>query len=290
MLNSMTGFGRGRTEAAFGAITVELRSVNHRFLDIAMRAPGELSVLEPVARTELQKAFKRGRVTVFIGFDAVPGMGEEYRLNEPLLTLLERACKDRNQEPSVSSLLSIPGVVISQVDEGREKALTEMFRKSLREACDGLAEERGREGEVLRQALVEFLGQMKVALAAVEGSRGDVVAKYRERLQNRIEELLGPQKASLDEGRLEQEVMFFADKADIAEETLRLGAHIDRLEALLNDEKPEAAGRQLDFLGQEMLREVNTIGSKCRDLDIAGRVLDMKNLLESMKEQIANIE
>lgn len=290
MLNSMTGFGRGRAEGAIGALTVELRSVNHRFLDIAMRAPGELSMLEPVARTEMQQRFKRGRISVYIGFEAIPGTGEEYRVNEPLLDLLEKTCRDRHQEPVLSQLFVIPGIVISQVDESREELLEQMFKDALKGASDSLSAERSREGEVLQKALLDFHDQMKDALKAVEAARGEVVQKYRERLQARLEELLGPQKASLDEGRLEQEVMFFADKADIAEETLRLGAHLDRLEALLKDEKPDAAGRQLDFLSQEMLREVNTIGSKCRDLEIAGRVLDMKNLLESMKEQIANIE
>jgi uncharacterized protein (TIGR00255 family) len=124
-------------------------------------------------------------------------------------------------------------------------------------------------------------------LALIEQARGQVVARYRQRLHERIEELLGPRSAALDPGRLEQEVALFADKADISEETVRLAAHLEQLGALINS--PGPVGKQLEFLIQEIGRETNTIGSKCRDLDITRAVLDLKNLAENLKEQAANI-
>jgi uncharacterized protein (TIGR00255 family) len=175
-------------------------------------------------------------------------------------------------------------------DASQQETLEKLLRRALTEAVEGFAAERAREGEALRQAIADMRAAMVKHLASVGEARSEVVQKYRDRLKERLEELLGPQASVLDPGRLEQEVAFFADKADISEEVIRLGAHLDRLEQLLNDKEGASKGRALDFLSQEILREVNTIGSKSRDLDITRTVLELKGLVESLKEQVANVE
>lgn len=291
MLLSMTGFGSGQATSDLGALSVEVRSVNHRALDLSLRLPSDFSSLEPVARQEIQRRLHRGKIYVNVQWSPVPGATQQYKLNEALLEMLVAACKARGEaDPQPDRLLAIPGVVVSQADESQQEALEAMLRKALGQALDGLLAERAREGQALVADLQNLHRSLKGELEAVEGARGEVVEKYRQRLHERIEELLGAQKGALDPGRLEQEVAIFADKADIGEEVTRLAAHLDRLEASWSEKDPEPAGRGLDFLAQEILREVNTIGSKCRDLTITSNVLQMKVLVDGLKEQVANIE
>lgn len=288
-MDSMTGFGQGRRESELGALSIEVRGVNHRFLDVSMRLPQEFASFEPWARGEIQKRFPRGKITLGIQFNSVPGLTQRYEVNEEFLARLREMCarEDSSHSPAMETLLTIPGVVVALPDESREKELRRLFEQTLREALDAFAAERAREGEVLARALAEIEESMRRALAIIGEARGQVVDKYRQRLHERLEELLGPRGASLDPGRLEQEVALFADKADIAEEVVRLEAHLDHLRELTS--QSGAIGRQLEFLNQEILRETNTIGSKCRDLEITRQVLDLKNLGENFREQIANI-
>ncbi len=289
-MNSMTGFGRGSATSPLGSLTVELRSVNGRFLDVSLRLPQELTPLEPAARAELQRKLSRGKVLLAVHFEPVPGAGEHYLTNEALLGQLEDFCRSRGQEPDLSRLLLIPGVVMVQPDGERYEQLEQLFVKALDQAIEQLAADRAREGEQLRTTMMDLRGQMLDRRSELDGLRAAVVERYRQRLAERLEELLGPRNASLDPGRLEQEVAIFADKADVAEELARLDAHLQHLGDLLAPGNPEARGRQLDFLNQEILREINTIGSKGRDLETTRQVLALKSLAESLKEQIANVE
>ncbi|MBI1289866.1 YicC family protein [bacterium] len=289
-MKSMTGFGSGRSESAAGTVTVELRSVNSRFLEIGLRLPGEWSAEEPLVRGDLQKALQRGKVAMQLQFTPAPGGGQQAVINETLLAQLESLVKSRGQEPSIQGLLTLPGVVELRQPEGQQEALRNQLREALRGAIQGLLAERGREGAVLADALRELRAKMREHLDFIEQARHAVVEKYRDKLFQRIEELVGPRGVTLDAGRLEQEVALFADKADLSEEVTRLAAHLDHLGTILDSKEDNGVGRQLEFLNQEILREINTIGSKCRDLDIARRVLDLKNLAESLREQVANIE
>jgi uncharacterized protein (TIGR00255 family) len=289
-MNSMTGFGTGRGESKLGAVVVELRTVNNRFLEVAMRLPQEFSAGESFARSELQKRLQRGKVYLNTRFEAIPGSTEHYQINESLLTMLEEFCRRRGENPSVDRLLLIPGVVVAQQDGSVAEELQELFGRALSAALDGLEKERQREGEALRLAMREFYEQMKGCLETIDKGRGQVSARYRDKLNERIAELLGPKGAALDPGRLEQEVAIFADKVDIQEEITRLRSHLGRLDDLLSPRNPEAKGRALDFLNQEILREINTIGSKARDVEITRQVLELKSLAESLKEQVANVE
>jgi uncharacterized protein (TIGR00255 family) len=290
-MNSMTGFGSGRAESAeLGSITIEIRSVNNRFLDLVMRMPPELSSFEPKARGLMQKRFTRGKVYINTRFEPIPGATERYELNAPLLAQLEKFCQDRGHAPNPETLLGIPGVVNIKSDESRLEELGQLYEKALKSAMNAFEKERQREGSQLRECLTEIFHAMGIHVEEIAGTRQQVVEKYSERLHERLEELLGPKGAALDPGRLEQEVAIFADKADINEEIQRLTAHLTRMEDLLKPDNRSAKGRALDFLNQEILRETNTIGSKARDLSITGHVLELKNLVENMKEQIANVE
>lgn len=286
----MTGFGSGRAESEVGALTVELRSVNSRFLEVSLRLPAEYGAQEPLIRAELQKALTRGKVSVSLHFAAAPGATERYELNLALVQALEKFCHDKGSTADPATLLAIPGVVVMVREEGQEEALRRLLQKALHRALEAMSESRFAEGAALKRALLTMRESMLARLAIIEDARYSVVEKYRAKLMERIEELLGPKGAGLDPGRLEQEVALFADKADIAEETTRLEAHLARLAELLESPPETAIGRQVEFLNQEILREINTIGSKCRDLEITRQVLDLKNLAENLKEQIANVE
>lgn len=291
-MNSMTGYGSGQAEARdLGFLSIEMRSVNNRFLDLTIRLPQELTWLEPFARAEIQKRFSRGKIYVNTRFDPIPGATERYQLNKPFLDMLESCCKERGVEnPDLEQLLGIEGVVVVQTDESRQGELEKLFRSALSDAMTSLEAERRREGEVLRKALLALHGEMRGRLDVIETARSQVVEKYRQRLHERIDDLLGPQSAAVDPGRLEQEVALFADKADISEEVTRLSAHLEHFHSLMAKENADVQGRALDFLAQEVLRETNTIGSKARDLEITRQVLDLKGQIESLKEQIANVE
>jgi len=289
-MRSMTGFGSGRVESPAGTLVIELRSVNSRFLEIGFRLPGEWSAEEPLVRSELQKALQRGKVSFQLQFSPAPGAGQQAVINAPLLAQLEELVRSRGQEPSIQGLLTLPGVVELRQPEGQQEALRNQLREALKLAIASLVGEREREGRVLADCLRDLRQKMREHLDFIAEARHGVVEKYRDRLMQRIAELIGPKGVALDPGRLEQEVALFADKADLSEEVTRLAAHLDHLETLLDSKEQSGVGRQIEFLNQEILREINTISSKCRDLDIARRVLDLKNLAESLREQVANIE
>ena len=291
-MKSMTGLGSATRETEFGRITVEIRSVNSRFLDSNFRMGPTFSRLETSFRTVLRNRLQRGKVDVTLRFDPAEELVPGARINRGLLRQLMIEMADvvgMDEKVRTESLLTVPGVVLtaseSTIPEEVDKAVLEV----LDQAVDGLVSERSREGESLRGILLEQHRQMAERTQQITGARSEVVEKYRERLHARIEEVLNSQGGTVDPGRLEQEVVFFADKADITEECDRLAAHLEQMKALIEKDE-ESVGRSLEFLAQEILREVNTVGSKCRDLEIARAVLDLKQQVESCREQLANVE
>lgn len=189
---------------------------------------------------------------------------------------------------TVENLFTIPGVVVGLPDETRADQLKELFVDAMKIAFESFSSERRKEGEKLAEAIDLIAHEMERSLDQIRGASEDIVEKYRQRLHERMEDLLGPRMASLDPGRLEQEVAIFTDKADINEEIVRLESHLGNLRGMIA-KKGEPIGRKIEFLAQEILRETNTIGSKCRDLDITREVLNLKNLCENLREQIANV-
>lgn len=291
-MRSMTGYGSATRQTPLGRLTLEMRSVNNRFLELNFRLGAAFLHLETELRGALREALVRGKVDVTLRFDASDEYAAGARLNKAMLRqvmadLSEVAGGDHVIRPE--SLVGLPGIMISEGDDDKTRSLENHVRELAAEAAKALIVQREREGATQRASFLDQARRIADLNARIAASRGEVVAKYRERLFARIEELMGPKAAALDPGRLEQEVAIFVDKADIAEETGRLAAHVEALEGLVA-RNGEAVGRKLEFLSQEMLREINTIGSKSRDLDIARWVLDLKNEIESLRENIANVE
>lgn len=291
-MQSMTGFGAATRETEFGRIGAEARSVNNRFLELGFRLGQTFIHLEVPLRSELRQKIARGKVDITLRFEPADTVVPDVRINAHLLKSLARQLDEAGLSGSgdfrTEAFLQVPGVLITGSDTGGNEKLDALVCEIVHEAVERLVEERAREGAALREACLGHHDRMRALLDQVERSRDEVVEKYRVRLHERIEELMNAQKAALDPGRLEQEVAIFADKADISEECARLSAHLDALRGLADES--DAVGRRLDFLVQEILREVNTIGSKCRDLDLARCVLDLKKETESLREQIANVE
>jgi uncharacterized protein (TIGR00255 family) len=291
-MKSMTGYGAATRETPFGRLQAEIRSVNNRFLEINFRLGGTFIHLEAGLRATLRERLQRGKVDVLLRFDPSESFVPAVRLNVPVLKSLTRQLGEAGlagEGIRAEGLLGLPGVLVSESDPASTAELDGIVRELVLEAADKLTAERAREGETIREACRAQHARMAALAASIAGSRDDVVAKYRERLHQRIEELMGPKAASMDAGRLEQEVAIFADKADITEECQRLAAHLDALRDLV-EKDGEAVGRALEFLVQEMLRETNTTGSKCRDLEISRNVLELKKEIETLRENLANIE
>lgn len=287
---SMTGFGRGTAESPLGRVSVELRTLNHRFTELSLQIHPALAFLDQTARRRVASAVQRGKVTLIVRFEPGSNAPSGITVNRPLLDeLASRARELRDGGPIVpETLLLAPGVLQTSADPEAEAELTTLFDRAFDDASRALKADRSREGAVLRTVMEASEARLRESANAVSAGRAGVVERYREKLKQRLEELLGP-GLPLDPGRLEVEVVLFADKADIAEEVVRLDSHLDALRGILA-EKDAAVGRKLDFLAQEIGREINTVGSKCRDLDLTRHVLALKAELETLREQMANVE
>ncbi|MCA1852898.1 MAG: YicC family protein [Beggiatoa sp.] len=288
MADSMTGYARESTSGAWGRATCELRSVNHRYLEVTLRLPEELRALEGPFRTAIGQYLQRGKVECTLRYEpaAEASGGATVRLD--LVRQIIAACREVEEltgaptPPSALDLLKWPGVMdLSSPDltllQGPLTALLEA-------ALATLGEGRRREGERLAALIAGRCDSALVELARVREGVSAALAQLRERLLARAEEL----SASLDPGRLEQEMLLLAQRLDVAEELDRLGIHIDEVKRLLAARQP--IGRRLDFLLQEMHREANTTASKSAHPDTSGAAIELKVLIEQMREQAQNIE
>jgi len=298
-LRSMTGFGRAERATPEGRFTAEARSVNSRFLDVNLRLPQGLASIEPALRERTAAKIARGKIDLVIRWEPAPALAPSPKIAVEVLedlirqTRAIRALVPELRRMDLASLLRIPGVILDQSADERTPetaaALAADVRETAEAALDALGEARAREGAALADALGRHLATVRESLAAIDAGKLAVVERYRDRLRQRIAELLKGSDTTVDPGRIEMEAALFADRADIQEEIDRLRAHLDTFDkTILHPEGP--AGRSLDFLVQEILREANTIGSKARDLDLARHVLAMKNAIESIKEQVMNVE
>lgn len=288
----MTGFGRagGTGEAPFW---VEIRSVNHRYLDVNVRLPQGLAGLEPAVRERIAARLTRGRVEVAAGLrhQAVEVGGRTVHLNRELLRAYLEAVREAAQEwggpgPSLDVVLQQPGVLVVEEEAPDLDRLWAALSPVLDEALEQLLGMRRTEGARLAQDLRQRLEQVKALVGRMEEAAPRMVEHYRARLVERVESLL--HRGELDPGRLEAEVLLFAERVDISEELVRARSHLAEFERALEEGGP--VGRRLDFLLQELLRETNTVGSKAQDGQIAALVVDMKTELERMREQVQNLE
>lgn len=288
MIRSMTGFARGETRGSFGTLVWELRTVNHRYLDMSLRLPEELRVLEPDCREHIAAALRRGKLDAQLRFESAPGASGELELDDDQLRAVARAA-DRvagmvGTAAGVNpfDLLRWPGVVRQRaldVESVSAEAL-----KLLDATLARLTAMRQAEGERIGAMLRERGQAIAAIVAEVRDQAGGIRARLQDKLRARLDEL----KVAVDPGRLEQELVLLLQRLDVAEELDRLDSHLTELDNILG--KAEAVGRRLDFLMQEFNREANTLGSKSQDSAITQRVVELKVLIEQMREQVQNLE
>lgn len=288
----MTGFGRCTVQRDGRKITVELKSVNHRNLDLAIRLYRTVSFLEEGIRAALSARLVRGHIDVYLNYINERDDHKQVTADIPLARAYAAAIQELSATLGargglkVDTLAGLPDVLrVTEADED-EEALRALAAEALEGALTELIEMRRREGERLREDLTERLDLMERLAAQAAQRAPDVVTDYRDRLKARIAELLA--SAQVDEPRLATEVALFADKASIDEELVRLMSHIGQARALLDACEP--VGRKLDFLVQELNREVNTLCAKANDIDIINIGLSLKNEIEKIREQVQNIE
>ncbi len=291
-MKSMTGYGKGEIAEGGRTLAVELKSVNHRFLDLSIKQPKQFNFAEDSVRKTLQGAFSRGHIDVYITYEDKSSSKHQLALDKALaesyLQMARRLAVELGvpNDLTASALMKFGDVISEDKAEADEATLMALLNNALCAAVTALADMREREGELIKSDFDLRLSYIK-ALSAKVGERApEVVAAYRDKLSERIKELLGD--VALDEARLINEVAFFTDKANIDEEITRLSAHIKQFEGLIESVDP--VGRKLDFLLQEMNREVNTMGSKANDTQLLSIVVELKTELEKMREQIQNIE
>lgn len=291
MPQSMTGYGRCTLAQDGREVTIELKSVNHRFLDLAFRMPRSFAFLENDMRAHISNKLARGHVDIFVTYKNSRDDARKVTLDSALLgeylTTLRQGGIDHMLDDNLRlrDVLSMQDVLTVEEADEDQQALSALTLSALDTALGSLCAMRRREGEAMRGDVETRLDTLERTAHAIDERAPQWLEEYRQRLRARIEEICQMQ---LDEARLTQEVALVADKAAVDEETVRLRSHIAQMRDLLKQSEP--AGRKLDFLVQEMNREVNTTGSKSSDLILTGMVVDAKAELEKIREQIQNIE
>lgn len=288
MAHSMTAFARQEWVKDWGAMTFEIRSVNHRYLDVSMRIPEDFRNLESKIREKVSKKLSRGKVDVGLRFSRAETSDNEIIINKELVQQLANASREIDHilynPEGVSSLeiLRWPGVI--KTPEFDSSALTSALFELLDVTLDDLMEGRAREGVKLEGLIQQRCESISKVIAAVKTRLPEIMQIWREKLIQRIQDA----SVEVDEDRLEQELAILAQKTDVEEELDRLVTHVSEVERVLKDQKP--IGRRLDFLMQELNREANTLGSKSIDTETTKASVDLKVLIEQMREQIQNIE
>lgn len=292
MIKSMTGFGRAETVDGERKITVELKSVNHRYLDLNIKMPRKLNFLEGAVRNLLKTYMQRGKVDVFISYEDERTGRVALKYNRELAKEYLAYLKEMNLEFGVANdvtateLSRYPEVLTMEEQAQDEEELWEALEETLRAASEKFVETRRREGENLTRDLLEKLDGLEEKVNQVAARSPEVVNAYREKLETKVHELL--EDTQIEEARIAAEVILFSDKICNDEETVRLLSHIKGMQKILKES--EGVGRKLDFMAQEMNREANTILSKSNDLEISNIAIDLKTEIEKIREQIQNIE
>ena len=296
MVYSMTGFGRGESEDELYRITVEVKTVNNRFLDLNIRIPRHLNVFEALIREAAKRYLNRGKADIFITVDNIDGKEIDVEYNSALAgkyvkSLREAACEfSLREDISVSLIAKMPEVFALKETKPDETELEGLLSAAVEKALESLNEERQREGDFLLKDLRIKLDSIRSHVEFIEKRVPEFISGYEEKLKARIEELMGDKQ--IDESRLLTEVAIFADKSAVDEEIVRLKSHIDAFIAASDSEavRTEGVGRKLDFILQEMNRESNTILSKAWDMEVSEHAVEIKTDIEKIREQIQNIE
>jgi len=293
MIKSMTGYGRAREMLNKRDITVEVRSVNNRYLDCTVKMPRMYTFAEDAIKQRVQKAISRGKVDVYITVDASAADVAKVTVNEELaaqyavaLRQLANVCEDTNYQLKPEVLARFPDVLtVTKADEDLETVSADLCAV-LDQALAAYNAMRAVEGAKLAEDICNRLASIENYTSQVEARSPETVAEYRQKLTARMEEVL--QSTTIDQQRILTEAAIYADKVAVDEETVRLRSHVAQLRTMVNSDEP--MGRKMDFLIQEVNRESNTIGSKCNDVSIAQVVVGLKAEVEKMREQVQNVE
>ena len=292
MIKSMTGFGRSEIVEGTKKVTFELKSVNHRYLDVNIRMPKKLNFFEAAIRNELKQYAQRGKVDIFITYEDCSENTGTVKYNKDIaaeyLQYLKQISEDFGLDNDIrtSTLSRYPEVFTMEEQTVDEEELWALLKKAITEACNNFVETRKKEGANLQKDLIEKLDNMLDIVSFIEEKSPQIIEEYQNRLKEKIAELLGDTK--LDENRIATEVTIFADKVCVDEELVRLRSHVEATKKELTD--GGNVGRKLDFIAQEMNREANTILSKSTDLEISNKGIELKTEIEKVREQIQNIE
>ena len=289
----MTGFGRGSVSEENFSVSVELKTVNNRFLDVNLRLSGEMQPLEGTIKRVIGERLSRGRVEVNLTYDRTDEI--TYELNRPMINGYLKAMRQMQEEfslmgePDINVIARLPNVVMPKKDDLKPEFVAGI-ESALSAALDDLQKMREKEGQLLRAELGSLIHNIEQRLGPIESESANVSEEYRQRLTKRIGEMLAKSESQieLDQGRLAQEVSYLSDRSDISEEITRLRTHIDHFRTIMDEDKE--VGKRLDFLTQELNREANTITSKTTNMTVKENALQIKSDIEKIREQVQNIE
>ena len=293
MIRSMTGYGKQNLNIEKREYQVEIKSVNHRYLDINVKMPKTLSYLEDAVKKEISEKIKRGKIDVFITFENNSQEGRNIDINKELAQLYIKKLRELAENEKISSnievmeIAKLPDVLTIRMDEEDEKIKQEMIQVT-KEAAEKIIDMKIVEGNKIAQDLLKRIDKIENKIVEISSKSTGLIEEYVVKLEKRVKEILKTEE--IDKSRLAQEVVIYADKCSIEEEITRLKSHIYQFENLISETQSETIGKKLDFLIQEMNRETNTIGSKANNLEITNGVIDIKTELEDIREQIQNIE
>lgn len=292
MVKSMTGFGRAVKELDGYVVTVELKSVNHRYFEFYSRCPRQYGFIDDKIKSFVNSRVARGKVECYVGIEALNTESADVVVNNTLASAYVKALKEiaasyeLKEDFGAATISRFPDVLVVKKAEEDEEKIWSLVKEVADEAIDRFVEMRTVEGKRMYDDVYSRSEFILDCVSYIEERSPETVKEYNDKLIERVHEIIGD--AALDENRVMQEVAIYADKVAVAEETVRLRSHIEQLRAFLDSD--ESIGRKMDFLVQEINRETNTIGSKCNDVDIARKVVDMKAEIEKIREQIQNIE
>ena len=293
MIRSMTGYGKQSLNVDGREYQIEIKSVNHRYLDINIKMPKTLSYLEETVKKEISEKIKRGKVDVFITYEDNSKEGRNITINKELAKLYIEQLKELAEEEKISSNIEVmeiakfPDILTIKADEEDEKIKQEITQVTT-EATNKIVEMKAVEGEKIAQDLLQRISKIENKIMEISSKSTGLIEEYVVKLEKRIQEILKTEE--IDKSRIAQEVVIYADKCSIQEEITRLKSHIYQFRNLITNNQNEAIGKKLDFIIQEMNRETNTIGSKANNLEITNGVIDIKTEIEDIREQIQNIE
>ena len=293
MIRSMTGYGKQSLNIDGREYQIEIKSVNHRYLDINIKIPKTLSYLEEAVKKEISEKIKRGKVDVFITYENNSKEGRNITINKELARLYIEQLKELAEEEKISSNIEVmeiakfPDILIIKADEEDEKIKQEIIQVTT-EATNKIVEMKAIEGEKIAQDLLQRISKIENKIMEISSKSTGLIEEYVVKLEKRIQEILKTEE--IDKSRIAQEVVIYADKCSIQEEITRLKSHIYQFRNLITNNQNETIGKKLDFIIQEMNRETNTIGSKANNLEITNGVIDIKTEIEDIREQIQNIE